>query len=358
MTTKKQSVEKKQLDSLISDSLELLKKDRDREILLRRYGVATGKTQTLEEIGKDLGITRERVRQIEKAAITKIRQQFNHDHDLNDILVAITDKKGGIIGFASLVREVDASGKLNPHLSFLIKLNPHFTFLDRNDRHADLIFLSDNYKEDGVRKLHDQLITVATEEGKPVRFDKIMKQISGTHQKDALQELAMASTQLSNLDNLWGLSIWPEVNPKSIRDKIYLVLKKGGRPMHFTEISTRITDLPANPKTVTTQAVHNELIKDGRFVLIGRGIYALGEWGYQAGTVADIIEEILRENGPLNKEDIITKVLARRQVKTTTITLNLQEKDQFERSARGMYKLKAGYTPSPSKRRRGGKTSK
>lgn len=120
------------------------------------------------------------------------------------ILWTITDKKGGIIGFASLVREVDASGKLNPHLSFLIKLNPHFTFLDRNNRHADLIFLSDNYKEDGVRKLHDQLITVATEEGKPVRFDKIMKQISGTHQKDALQELAMASTQLSNLDNLWG----------------------------------------------------------------------------------------------------------------------------------------------------------
>lgn len=357
MTTKNRTVDKKQLDSLISDSLELLKKDRDREILLRRYGVTTGKTQTLEEIGQDLGITRERVRQIEKAAITKIRQQYNHDHDLNDVLVAITDKKGGIIGFASLVNELELNGKLKPHLSFLIKLNPRFTYLDRNDRHADLLFLSENYKEDGVRKLHEQLITVAKSEGKPVRFDKIMAGLGGKNQKDAMQELAKASTQIANLDSLWGLSIWPEVNPKSIRDKIYLVLKKGGRPMHFTEISTKITVLPANPKKVTTQAVHNELIKDGRFVLIGRGIYALGEWGYQAGTVADIIEEILRENGPMTKEDIVTQVLARRQVKTTTITLNLQEKPQFERSARGTYKLKAGYVAAPSKRR-GGRSTK
>ncbi len=357
MTTKKTAIDKKVLDSLISDSLDLLKKDRDREILLRRYGVTTGKTQTLEEIGKNLGITRERVRQIEKAAITKIRQQFNHDHDLNDILVAITDKKGGIIGYASLVTEVDLDGKLQPHLSFLIKLNPHFTYLDRNDRHTDLVFLSESYKEDGVRKLHEQLITLATDQGKPVRFDKLMKNINGTHSQEALQELALASTQLANLDSLWGLSIWPEVNPKSIRDKIYLVLKKGGRPMHFTEISTKITELPANPKKVTTQAVHNELIKDGRFVLIGRGIYALGEWGYQAGTVADIIEEILRETSPMSKEDIITKVLARRQVKTTTITLNLQEKPQFERTSRGTYKIKADYVPA-QRTRRGGRTKK
>lgn len=347
-------VEKRQLESLIDDSLSLLKKDRDREVLLRRYGVKTGRTQTLEEIGKDLGITRERVRQIEKAAITKIRQTYNHNHDLNDILVAITDKKGGIIGFASLTEELDLDGSLKPHLSFLIKLNPTFTYLDKNDTHADLIFLSDSYEEQGVRKLHDQLVTVVQEQGKPSKLDKIMAKFSDTNKKESLEEIAKASTSLTSLDSVWGLSVWPEVNPKSIRDKIYLVLKKGGRPMHFTEISTRITGLAANPKKVTTQAVHNELIKDNRFILIGRGIYALGEWGYQAGTVADIIEEILRTDAPLSKEEIVTRVLARRQVKTTTIALNLQEKPQFVRNNKGLYSLKPDYQPSTSKRRRGG----
>lgn len=355
MQNKKVTIEKRQLDALISESLELLKKDRDRDILLRRYGVATGNTQTLEQIGQDMGITRERVRQIEKAAITKIREQSRHDHDLNNILVAITNKKGGIIGFASLIKELDVDGKLRPHLSFLLKLNPNFTFLDRNDQHADLVFLSDSYKEDGVRKLHDQIITVTRENGKPLKFDKIVNKIDGQHQTESLEELANASTALAHLDNAWGLSIWPEVNPKSIRDKIYLALKKGGRPMHFTEISTKIAIMPANPKKVTTQAVHNELIKDDRFVLIGRGIYALGEWGYQSGTVADIIEEILRETSPMKKEDIITQVLARRQVKTTTITLNLQEKSQFERTGKGSYRLKKGYVSSPKKNRRGGR---
>ncbi len=356
MSSAKNTITKAQLDKLIAESLELLKKDRDREILLRRYGIATGKTQTLEQIGQDLGITRERVRQIEKAAMIKIREQFNHDHQLNDVLVAITDQKGGIIGFASLVSEVGANGSVKPHLSFLVKLNPRFTFLDKNDRHGDVLFLSEAYKENDVLKLHDELIATTKNIGKPVKFDKIANVIAGSHKKEALMELATVSNEMANLESIWGLSVWPEVNPKSIRDKIYLILKKGGRPMHFTEIATRITDLPANPKKVTTQAVHNELIKDDRFVLIGRGIYALGEWGYQAGTVADIIEEVLREESPLSKAEIISRVLARRQVKTTTITLNLQEKSQFERVAKGMYQLNAGYTPEKTGRRtRGGR---
>jgi len=353
MKVKSNKVDKKLLESLINDSLNLLKKDRDRDILLRRYGIATGNSQTLEEIGKDMGITRERVRQIEKAAITKIRQQFSHDHELNDILIAITNEKGGIIGFASLMSQLDLNGNMQPHLSFLIKINPKFTFVDKNDGHADLLFLSDSYNENGVKKLHEQLVTVVSEAGKPSRFDKFSKKLDPKHKQEALQELAIASTNLSNLDNIWGLSVWPEVNPKSIRDKIYLVLKKNARPMHFSEISTKISELKANPKSVTTQAVHNELIKDSRFVLIGRGIYALGEWGYNPGTVADIIEEILREKSPLSKDDIVTKVLARRQVKTTTIALNLQEKPQFIKDKNDMYSIKEGAVSKKTQRRSG-----
>ena len=110
--------------------------------------------------------------------------------------------------------------------------------------------------------------------------------------------------------------------------------------MHFSDIADYIQNLKTNPKKVTTQAVHNELIKDKRFILIGRGIYALAEWGYQAGTVADIIEEILREESPLSKDEIVRRVLARRQVKVTTIALNLQEKQQFERVSKATYRLR------------------
>jgi len=147
---------------------------------------------------------------------------------------------------------------------------------------------------------------------------------------------------LTTYDNKWGLTSWPEVNPKSIKDKAYLVLREQHKPLHFTQIAKYIQEFGVNQKSVTTQAVHNELIKDKRFVLIGRGIYALAEWGYTHGTVADTIKDILKEESPLHKDEIIKRVLKRRQVKPATIILNLQEKDQFERVAKATYRLKKG----------------
>ncbi|MBI2797831.1 hypothetical protein HYX70_00845 [Candidatus Saccharibacteria bacterium] len=333
-------IQPEQLNALIEQSLKALKKDRDREILRRRFGITGGRIQTLEEIGQDLGITRERVRQIEKAALMRIREQGQHDHELTARLQQIMANYGGIISFDVLLNQLQAASGSAPRVSFLIRLNPGFYFVDKTDHHIHLVLDASIYSERDLAKLYSQLVDVVTDLGKPVKFDKVMARIDGPHKSEAMQQLALTAHNISNLDDLWGLSQWPEVNPRSIRDKIYLVLKKASRPMHFTEIAHSIGKLKANPKSVTTQAVHNELIKDSRFVLIGRGIYALSEWGYKAGTVADIIEEVLKAESPLPKDQIIERVLARRQVKPSTIVLNLQEKPQFERVGKGIYGLK------------------
>ena len=112
--------------------------------------------------------------------------------------------------------------------------------------------------------------------------------------------------------------------------------------MHFSEISDSIKDSSFKRKNVTTQAIHNELIKDSRFVLIGRGIYALDSWGFSRGTVADIIAEVLKKSPePLHRDEIVKRVLKSRQVKETTILLNLQSKSQFKRVAKATYTLQA-----------------
>jgi hypothetical protein len=145
---------------------------------------------------------------------------------------------------------------------------------------------------------------------------------------------------VATLNGRWGLIRWPMVNPKNIRDKIYVILFEGGKPMHFNEISESIKGSSFKRKDVTTQAIHNELIKDDRFILIGRGIYALKEWGYKKGTVADIIVEILKKAGePLHRDEIVKRVLKSRYVKETTILLNLQGKQQFKRVAKATYSL-------------------
>lgn len=49
--------------------------DRERQVVRMRYGLGEEKPQTLEEIGSALGVTRERVRQIEARAMEKLRRQ-------------------------------------------------------------------------------------------------------------------------------------------------------------------------------------------------------------------------------------------------------------------------------------------
>ena len=108
---------------------------------------------------------------------------------------------------------------------------------------------------------------------------------------------------MQGYDRKWGLKEWPEVNPKGIKDKSYVVLKNTKKPLHFREVAALIAELQEalgiTVKRVLPQTVHNELIKDKRFVLVGRGMYALHEWGYSTGTVIDVLQTLLRTHKAL-----------------------------------------------------------
>ena len=160
---------------------------------------------------------------------------------------------------------------------------------------------------------------------------------------DHIKAVASISKLLASLNGLYGLTKWPAVNPKNIRDKIYVVLEEHKEPMHFSDIAKAISSSDFKRKNVTVQAIHNELIKDSRFVLIGRGIYALDSWGYQKGTVSDIITKILKKAGDdgLSRKEIVKQVLKERKVKETTVLLNLQNKKLFTKVGKDNYKLTA-----------------
>ena len=161
----------------------------------------------------------------------------------------------------------------------------------------------------------------------------------------ALEWLTIISTftldkRLKPVEGGIGLASWRHINPKTLRDKIYFVLNKQKKPLHFVEIVNKITELRFDNKRINLQAVHNELIRHDQFVLVGRGIYALKDWGYKEGTVAEIIQDILKDGKAKSQEDIIKEVLKQRHVKKITIILNLKNKPQFERIGREKYKLK------------------
>jgi DNA-binding CsgD family transcriptional regulator len=330
-------------ESIVQDILASIEREREREIIARRFGLYDRK-ETLEQIGELLGITRERVRQLEKSVMTKLRataSELPHITEVQAALLTAIEAAGQTARITALGAELTAENSRTDQsrLAFLSELAPDIAAISEDDNFYQSAGNGKVHDEDAIKAEVTKLVQTTMKAGKPLETRDLTKQ-AGMENDVYTAALASTSKQLATLNGRWGLVKWPTVNPKNIRDKIYVILSENGKHMHFNEIAEAIKASDFKRKDVTTQAIHNELIKDKRFVLIGRGIYALREWGYKKGTVADIISEVLKEAGePLHRDEIVKRVLKSRFVKETTILLNLQSKPQFKRVAKATYEL-------------------
>ena len=330
----------------VSEILSIIDQEREREIITRRFGLYD-RRETLEQIGELLGITRERVRQLEKAIIIRLKiaaedGKLTAVSDLEKVFIRNLAELGRIARVQDLTDHLlgrTTDQRERAHVAFVAELAPNLTVVSENDSYFHAVGIAEYGDEKKIRDEVDEIIKVIKKHGAPLTIEQIHNQMSYEHPSH-IRALASISKLLAHLKDNWGLVKWPTVNPKNIRDKIYVILAEKGKPMHFSKIAAAIKDSSFKRKDVTTQAIHNELIKDKRFVLIGRGIYALDSWGFSKGTVSDIIVDVLRESDmPLHRDEIVKRVLKSRQVKETTILLNLQSKPQFKRVAKATYAL-------------------
>jgi hypothetical protein len=180
--------------------------------------------------------------------------------------------------------------------------------------------------------------SLVTEDEIISRFRDHLVDLKTSHDENVLRRWLMISKQIGrNPLGDWGPADSPNVRVKGIRDYAYLAVKRHGSPMHFREVANTISELFGHKAHIAT--THNELIKDERFVLVGRGLYALTEWGYTAGVVKDVLRAILEEEGPLSREELVDKVRKERYVKDNTILVNLQDTNLFKRLSNGTYAL-------------------
>lgn len=330
----------------IKGSLSIIDQDRERTIVEKRFGLH-GQKETLEQIGEALSVTRERVRQLEKVILVRLRIAAKQ----NQIPSLPAAEKIIIRNLAELgrtARVTDLAGKIfgqtaknsnRAALAFLADISASLTVIPENDHYYGAIAIADVGTEKEVKTKVDEIVKLIKANKKPLTLDALDNQLSYEHPSQ-IAAIASISKQLATLNGLWGLVKWPEVNPKNIRDKIYVILESQKKPMHFNDIAAAIAESDFKRKNVTTQAIHNELIKDPRFVLIGRGIYALDTWGYKKGTVSEIITAVLKEaEKPLSREEIVAEVMKSRKVKETTILLNLQNKSLFKKVDKNLFKL-------------------
>lgn len=323
-------------------------KPRTKDIIMKRFGLDSNKKQTLEEIGKFHGITRERVRQIESATIRDLKkdEKLSKLSECEQVLENVLHSNGKLAEHKKLIQEFNS--QINPSqahenvVEFILNLSDKFEYFDETD-HTKRAWGLKESDLDLPQKVVDALVDKLTAKKKPMTEDEaiksvmdhsVVKEFNIDDQNAVKSYLNLSKKVLSNPFKEWGLSTWNEIIPKGVKDKAYLVLKKHGKPLHFTGITEKINEAKFSGKKAIPQTVHNELIKDKRFVLVGRGMYALVEWGYNPGTVADVIEAVLRKaEGPMDKDEIVEKVLEQRIVKRNTIILALQNRDKFKKTS-------------------------
>jgi hypothetical protein len=338
---------------------------RTQSIIRKRFGLDDDKPKTLEAVGQDYKITRERVRQIIETSLKTIKKQ-----PLSEIIggfvntsKSLLKESGGLEEEEEFLKRIDKNfnkGERNlSAIKFLLILNPDFVREEEDELNYSFWHFTEISK-DKINKNIKSLEKHLKEKKKACLLNEILswakKNISSSMNQEELQAYFRVSKKIGmNPFGEYGLFNWAEIDPSGARDRAYLVMKHSEEPLHFSKITKLLNEINKSPvyprlsshswqKKVCIQTVHNELIRDSRFVLIGRGIYALKERGYKPGKIIDVIQDVLKEAGkPLKQEDIIKEVKKRRMAKDNTIILNLHSKEYFKKLPNKCYTLVKSY---------------
>jgi hypothetical protein len=333
--------------------------ERTKIVLGRRFSLGKkGKGETLEFIGKSYKITRERVRQIEIDGLKrakKIIDSSNFKSEFQAIEKFLLEKVknfGGVKKEDQLLSEISSSETRNYVLFLLNLVNGLERVKEDQSFYAfwainkDSINFSKNLCNDFEKRFK--------EKGAPQLIESVFEEFTRDYSDKKIDQnvflscLEISKNIIRSVDGKKiGLKTSPEVNPRTVKDKILVILKENEKPLHFKEITDLIFGLNKElgirenkDKKLHPQTVHNELIRNEDFVLVGRGYYALKDWGYNPGKVKDVICAVLAESGPMTKDEIIQQVSKQRIVKESTIFLSLQNKNVFDKDEGGKYKIR------------------
>ncbi len=329
-------------------------REREKDILIERFGLKTGEIKTLQAIGEVKGITRERVRQIVSNALKKLVKKIQEKEfkSLRELLVESIRKNSGIITEEKLLNIILSASEENDvnknAVRLLLELEEEIEVIEN---HPELLrtWAVKSTPKELVLPAISKFQIIMEEHREIIGHDELINKFKkdpfyGKNKLHLNPNFMLACLESGHKlieveENRWGLKTWREVEPKSVRDVILLEMRRDGKPMHFTEIAKKVNHSKFARKA-TEKTVHNELIRDPRIVLIGRGKYALKEWGYEKGTVAEIIEKLLKKQTSLSETQIVEEVLTTREVKKNTVIFNLRNNQKFKKDKQGKYSLK------------------
>jgi len=270
------------IDELVKKALQVDDK-RGRDIVVRRFGLKSPDLYTLASLGGEYNLTRERIRQIEASTLNGIKERIKEEKQTL-LFLELMEK---YLESVSRVRRSDFLAKdiamlSNTHedyepvfenkLNFLAKVLGH-PFIKDETQDTHTTWYLDVETHNLAMRLIGKLLKFKDHD-----FDKYMKEVVDEHditESVILNYLSLSKNFGTGPYGHMGATHWLRVNPKTVKDKAYLVLEQKGEPMHFMDIARLVNEMSSKEKAHAT--VHNELIRDSRFVLTGRGTYSLNE---------------------------------------------------------------------------------
>lgn len=319
---------------------------RAREVVIGRFGLGdTAERKTLEAIGNNYGITRERVRQIENFALGAIKKSdaFGKTDPVFKELKNLIVSLGGVVSEQNLLKHISEDEIIQNHINLYLVLGDEFTKRKEDDvfNHRWVVDedMSDEIHEalTGLHKEFSETDLIPESEMIERFLNRLNVDSRYKNEETAKRFLGISKVLGKNPLGDWGIASSPNISARGIRDYAFLVIRRHGSPMHFTEVAKSIRETFGKSAHVAT--CHNELIKDSRFVLVGRGLYVLSDWGYTGGVVKEVIRQVLKNEGPLTKQEIVDRVMKERYVKENTILVNLQNTRYFKKDKEGRYSV-------------------
>jgi len=315
------------------------------EVIVNRFGITDdAQKKTLEAIGQKYGITRERVRQIENTALSFIRKSefFKNEKEVFDELKKMIHSLGAIVSEHDLLNHLSKDKLTQNHIHLYLTLGDSFTH-HKEDEHFKTRWSVDSdvagQIHSSLKKLFENLSDeeLISETELINRFLEDVKGLAEQYKNEEIAKrwLSMSKKISKNPLGEWGKSTSSSIKTRGVKDYAFLMMRKHGSPMHFKEVAKAVAD--TFDKNCHVATCHNELIKDSRFVLVGRGIYALSEWGYKTGVVRDVIKELIKKHGPMTKDEIVDQVMKERYLKKNTILVNLQNSKYFKKNKESKY---------------------
>jgi hypothetical protein len=319
--------------------------DRASDVIMNRFGLTgEGTRKTLEEIGKKYSITRERVRQVEEAALALIKKSpaYKEEQGIFDELKALVHSLGGVVSEHELLSHISKDQATQNHIHFFLVLGDAFKKHREDDHFHPRWSVDDELAgkvHDSLKRLYSGLSDedLISESEMINKFFGEMKDFSDKYRDEEIVKrwLKISKNISKNPLGEWGKTSSPNVHTRGVKDYAFLVMRRHGSPMHFREVADAISKTFGRKTHYAT--CHNELIKDPRFVLVGRGIYALAEWGYKKGIAREVIRDILKKEGPLTQDEVVEKVMKERYFKKNTILVNLVNPKYFKKNKSGQY---------------------